>query len=78
MSDHVPAWFDALHGAGRRGGDDDSPQVEIAGDIRASTDKAIHFYDGTRTVWLPRSQVTIVDDTTISLPEWLAKNNGLI
>ena len=52
--------------------------VDIAGEIRAQTEHAIRFYDGTVMVWLPRSQVEIGDDGTIAMPEWLAKDKGLI
>ena len=41
--------------------------VDIAGEIRAQTECAIQFYDGTVTVWLPRSQVEIGDDGTIAI-----------
>lgn len=33
--------------------------VDIAGEITAETEKAVRFYDGSRTVWLPRSQIEI-------------------
>lgn len=52
--------------------------VDVAGEIRAETDKAVQFYDGSVTVWLPRSQIEIGDDGTIAMPEWLAKDKGLI
>lgn len=59
-------------GAGR------SDLVDISGEIRAQTDKAIQFYDGSTTVWLPRSQIEINDDDTVTMPEWLAMDKGLI
>ena len=62
----------AEHGAGR------SDLVDIAGEIRAQTEKAIQFYDGERTVWLPRSQIEINDDGTVTMPEWLAVDKGLV
>jgi hypothetical protein len=52
--------------------------VDVAGEIRAQTDRAIQFYDGSRTVWLPRSQIEINDDDTVTMPEWLALDKGLI
>lgn len=52
--------------------------VDIAGEIRAETDKAVQFYDGERTVWLPRSQIEIGDNGTVAMPEWLAMDKGLI
>lgn len=61
-----------MSGAGR------SDLVDIAGEVRAQTDKAIQFYDGDRTVWLPRSQIELNDDGTVTMPEWLANEKGLI
>lgn len=52
--------------------------VDIAGEVRAETEKAVQFNDGTRSVWLPRSQIEINDDGTITLPEWLALDKELI
>ena len=53
--------------------------IDIAGEIRAETDKAIQFFDGDRTVWLPRSQIEIdAIDGTVAMPEWLAEDKGLI
>ena len=52
--------------------------VDVAGEILAQTEKAIQFYDGNVTVWLPRSQIEIGDDGTVAMPEWLAKDKGLI
>jgi hypothetical protein len=53
--------------------------VDLEGEIRGpGTTLAVQFYDGERTVWLPRSQIEINDDGTISLPEWLAKEKELI
>lgn len=52
--------------------------VDIACEIRAETERAVQIYDGERTVWLPRSQIEIGDDGTIAMPEWLARDKGLI
>jgi hypothetical protein len=52
--------------------------VDISGEIRARTARAIQFYDGERTVWLPLSQIEINDDGTITMPEWLAMEKELI
>lgn len=51
--------------------------VDIDGEIRARTEKAIQFYDGNQTVWLPLSQIEI-DGSTVTMPEWLALEKGLI
>jgi hypothetical protein len=55
-----------------------SDLVDIDGDVRMEREKAILFYDGSREVWLPRSLVEINNDGTITLPEWKAKEAGLI
>lgn len=52
--------------------------IEVAGRVLNETDKAIRFDDGVREVWLPKSQVEVNTDGTISLPEWLAKEKELI
>jgi hypothetical protein len=53
--------------------------VDVEGEIREpGTELAVQFYDGERTVWLPRSQIEINDDGTVSMPEWLAQEKGLI
>lgn len=56
---------------------------DITGRIEFETDKAIRFNDGTRVVWLPKSQVEVPehnqgDVVEITLPEWLAKEKELI
>lgn len=56
-----------------------SDLVDIAGEIRGETDSAYRFFDGTRAVWLPKSQVEWdADDKTMAMPEWLAKEKELI
>lgn len=56
-----------------------SDLVDIAGEIRAETDKAYQFYDGAVTVWLPKSQCEWdPDDKTMAMPEWLATERGLV
>ncbi len=52
-------------------------QIEIERVVR-KTDKStlIETEDGTM-VWLPTSEIEI-DGDTMSLPDWLAKNEGLI
>jgi len=56
-----------------------SDLVDIAGEIRGETDAAYRFFDGARTVWLPKSQVEWdADDKTMAMPEWLATEKELI
>jgi hypothetical protein len=56
-----------------------SDLVDIAGEIQGETPSAFRFFDGTRTVWLPKSQVEWdADDNTMAMPEWLAREKELI
>ena len=56
-----------------------SDLVDIAGEIKGETPAAFRFYDGARTVWLPKSQVEWnPDDKTMAMPEWLATEKELI
>lgn len=56
-----------------------SDLVDIAGELRGETAKAYRFFDGERTVWLPKSQVEWDEsDRTMAMPEWLAKDKELI
>jgi hypothetical protein len=54
--------------------------VELTGEIRHETDLAVLFFDGETEVWLPRSQIEIDGRglVTVTVPEWLAKDKGLI
>lgn len=55
-------------------------RIEISGEIvdRHPAGKAVKFFDGTRTEWVPVSQLTDNGDGTFSMPEWLAKDKGFI
>ena len=53
--------------------------IDISGEIKAETEKAYKFYDGKVEVWLPKSQCEWdVDSKVMTMPEWLAKDKGLI
>lgn len=59
--------------------------VDISGEVRGETQEgytdrgAYRFYDGTRTVWLPKSQCQWDSDTkTMEMPLWLATEKELI
>jgi len=56
--------------------------VEICGQVRIQTEKAILFYDGKIEVWVPLSQLEDYEvkdeEVTIMIPEWLALEKGLI
>lgn len=53
--------------------------VDIAAELRHETDAAYLVDDGTRKVWLPKSEVEYdVGEGTFTMPEWLALDKGLI
>lgn len=56
-----------------------STLVDIAGEIKGETEKAYRFFDGIRTVWIPKSQCQWdKDDKILTMEEWLAKDKELI
>lgn len=46
--------------------------------IEKDTEKALFVDFGNRKVWLPKSQITVNDDNTITMPSWLANKNHLV
>jgi len=52
--------------------------IDITAQVRAETAKAWRLFDGTKTEWVPKSQVEQNDDGTFTMPEWLAKDKGFI
>jgi hypothetical protein len=59
--------------------------IDIDGAIEARTDSAVLFHTGDKSqaVWLPRSQIQIADSGfpeifTVTMPEWMALDRGLI
>lgn len=59
--------------------------IDIDGAIEATTEKAVLFHDGdkSKAVWLASSQIEIEETevagiVTVTLPEWLALEKGLI
>ena len=57
--------------------------VELFGDIRRETQKAILFNDSVIECWLPKSMITIEEvnqyhQATVLVPEWLAREKELI
>ena len=56
-----------------------SDLIDIAGEIWSETEKAYRFRDGVIVVWLPKSQCEWdPDDKTMAMPEWLAREKGLV
>ncbi len=56
----------------------DDKLVNIAGNKRGETKKAIQIYDGAKTEWVPKQFVEDNDDGTFTMPEWLAKEKCFI
>jgi hypothetical protein len=52
--------------------------VDITAEIRGETEKAYRLHDGTKTEWVPKSQVEDNNDGTFTMPEWLAIDKGFI
>lgn len=55
-----------------------SKTVEIEAEIKHSTDSALKLYDGKTTCWVSRHLVTDNGNGTFTMPEWVAKDKGLI
>jgi hypothetical protein len=55
-----------------------STLVDIAGEKRGETPRALLIHDGARTEWVPKSQVEDNGDGTFTMPEWLAQEKGFI
>lgn len=53
--------------------------IDIAGELRGETEKALRVYDGKTTDWVPKRYVEVDSSQTIfTMPEWLAKEKGFI
>ena len=52
--------------------------VDVTAVLRHETDAAYLIDDGVNKVWVAKSQVEINDDGTITMPERLAQEKGLI
>jgi len=56
-----------------------SDLVDIAGEIRHETEKAYLFFDGYKETWIPKSMCQWDQDSkTLTMPEWIAMDKGLI
>lgn len=56
----------------------DPKLIDIAAELKGETDKAYRIFDGSRTEWVPKSQVEDNGDGTYTMPEWLAQEKGFI
>lgn len=52
--------------------------IDIAAEKQGESEKALRIFDGTKTEWVPKSQVEENSDGTFTMPEWLAKEKGFI
>lgn len=64
-------------------GQRDSSGIEFYAELRRETEKAFCFFDGAEEIWIPKSQVLKMErmkgvDCEVSVPEWLAKQKGII
>ncbi len=56
---------------------DDAVDIDV--EIRRETERAFLVFDGKIELWLPKRYVrNNQDDGTITIPEWLALDQGLI
>ncbi len=56
-----------------------SDLVDIACEIRRETEKAFLIFDGDKEVWIPKAIGEWDQDSkTMAMPEWIAKDKGLI
>lgn len=57
--------------------------IEFCGEVRRESDHALMVYDGKTRVWIPKSQIKSQrcikgDDFEFTIPEWLAREKGII
>lgn len=52
--------------------------VDVSVILKHETDKAWLFSDGTKDVWIPKSQCEFDGRQTVTMPEWLATDKGLV
>jgi hypothetical protein len=57
----------------------DAKLTDIAAELRYETPRAYLIWDGAQQVWLPKSMVEYDPPSgTFTMPEWRAKDKGLI
>lgn len=53
--------------------------VDIEGEVKGESEKAYRFYDGSKTEWVPKSQVEWdAQEKIMTMPEWLAIEKGFV
>lgn len=55
-----------------------SDLIDVAAEVLVETEKAFRIDAGFGPEWVPKSQCERNDDGTFTMPEWLAKEKGLI
>ena len=55
-----------------------SELFDFAAEVKGETEKALQLFDGSKTEWVPKSQVEDNGDGTFTMPVWLAKDKGFI
>lgn len=55
-----------------------SELFDLAAEIKGETAKAWRLFDGTKTEWVPKSQVEDNKDGTFTMPLWLAEDKGFV
>jgi hypothetical protein len=51
---------------------------DVAAEVKGETEKAWRLFDGTKTAWVPKSQVEDNEDGTFTMPMWLAEEIGFV
>lgn len=55
-----------------------SELFDLAAEVKGETEKALRLFDGSKTEWVPKSQVENNGDGTFTMPMWLAKDKGFV
>lgn len=57
---------------------DSAKLVDIDAVLKHETPATLLLFDGKKEAWVPKSLVEDNEDGTYTMPEWLAKDKGLI
>lgn len=52
--------------------------IDISGELRGETERALRIYDGKKTEWVPKQYVEDNGDGTFTMPVWLATEKGFL
>lgn len=55
-----------------------SELFDLAAEIKVETKAAYLLFDGSKTEWVPKSQVENNNDGTFTMPVWLARDKGFL